>query len=280
VLNTTTNKTHTICPYCFSHTPDIENIEGSTHNGFRCFQCTFECPLAKGKNTNQSFLCQCPSCKTAKLALRDNKDGTKKFIGCQGFPKCRYSIFLPIANSIQVLDDTCLNCSTDTKPVKLMQFTFDPGKYNAIGELTGCVFCDSNINSLVTVSSGTNSSTFSSNGSSKNNRQDESHSNRQGDSRTVAKRRRLSDDENQPTTSNRTFTRITEHQNNRTNQNTSKTSYNIINNSNGSSGIELCDCGLPVRILVSRTEKTAGRKFAKCSKDRNEQCKYFQWIDE
>lgn len=46
-FNPEKQKSHTLCPYCFSKPPNIEEADTFV-NGFRCFNCSnTNCPLAK-----------------------------------------------------------------------------------------------------------------------------------------------------------------------------------------------------------------------------------------
>lgn len=66
--------------------------------------------------------------------------------------------------------------------------------------------------------------------------------------------------------------------NNNTNHHNSNSNSN--NNNGAVAAPGLCFCGEPVRVFTSKTEKSRGKQFAKCPKPQNEQCKYFEWIDD
>lgn len=77
----------------------------------------------------------------------------------------------------------------------------------------------------------------------------------------------------------------TNYNRNTSNSNNNNYSSNAANNPSGSNnnssnnGNMLCLCGEPVRVFTSKTEKSKGKQFAKCPKPQNEQCKYFEWIE-
>jgi DNA topoisomerase-3 len=160
VMNPKTNKTHTLCPYCFNNPPDLEDLPQTANtNGFRCFQCTLStCGLSRGNRSGDggfgnaaNGICKCPSCNSGSLLLRDNKAKTLKFIGCSAFPRCNYSRFLPTAKSVSISNQICENCSTDDNTVKLIEFDFAAGQQSATVplDLTGCILCDPQVRDLL-----------------------------------------------------------------------------------------------------------------------------------
>ncbi|XP_017774613.1 PREDICTED: DNA topoisomerase 3-alpha [Nicrophorus vespilloides] len=86
-------------------------------------------------NTYRSLM-KCPRCGS-DINLRDMKNGRGKFIGCSGYPGCKYVIWLTFGYSeIEVLDESCNICGPDVKKLKIK---FDQNPF--LGEPNPNVLC-------------------------------------------------------------------------------------------------------------------------------------------
>ena len=90
----------------------------------------------------------CPQCEKEKLVIRIGKTG--EFIGCPGFPECKFTsnfnrqedgtIVLVQAKEPELLEENCPNC---TKPLRLMKGRF--GEFTACSGYPTCKYIKQNI---------------------------------------------------------------------------------------------------------------------------------------
>jgi len=95
---------------------------------------------------------KCPKCGSFDLVIRRTKEGSL-MLGCQGFPNCKNSIFLPKF----VLKATCSEVVCDLcqpRPVRKINFEFKKGSVPPMMSLqyTGCLGgCDHNLTELIDI---------------------------------------------------------------------------------------------------------------------------------
>lgn len=140
---------YTLCPHCFSSPPAVADIEGlvsGVSGDFRCFQCTADCPLAKGLELVP--ITKCVSCGTGELRLRTNANGG--FLSCRSYPECAFSVGLPRATSIKPQpSQRCPRCAA-----VLLLFDFTAGVQGVPGMdviEAACVSCDARLRDYITV---------------------------------------------------------------------------------------------------------------------------------
>jgi hypothetical protein len=165
------------------------------------------------------------------------------FIGCKGYPNCSYSIWLPDSKETNFINSKCDEC----KNYYLLNFVFEVGSMplNIPLNLTICIFCDNPLKSYIT---------FSKNKNNVNKRKSPEKS-----KEIVDKVTKIQD-----------FESLKEEfsKKKKIDKETKKKELK-------------CDHQIPVVVLTCRKEgPNKGRKFLKCSKDANSQCKFFKWEDE
>lgn len=145
VTNREKQTTYFVCSYCFSHPPaSLVDVE-SAGTAFRCFQCSADCPLAKGAEVVS--ITRCISCRAHDLRLRSN--GTGHFLSCRGYPRCSLTVTLPTATSVKP-------CSTSRCPAcDAVLLTFDFSGVTGVPGLnvvdTVCVSCDVRLKDYIIV---------------------------------------------------------------------------------------------------------------------------------
>jgi DNA topoisomerase-3 len=146
VTNESTQKTHSVCPYCFNNPPPAS---GKTPGQFRCFMCTESCPLASSPSVAVQ---PCPQCGD-NLLVKKGRDGNYR-LGCSGYPNCKEATWFPSqVTHINVLDSSCQRCRLHPR---LLEFTFRSGSVSlglvsdpANNRHVGCVRCDTLLNDLL-----------------------------------------------------------------------------------------------------------------------------------
>lgn len=153
------------CPKCYSD-PPTEHGGSAEGRDFRCFECTHQnCSLASGTRGGEVEAYPCPFCAQNRQArqpagsvkLRKNSRGF--VLSCSNYSapsRCQYTIWLPKeASTIEVVDaNSCPNCSTNGKAVKLIKFVWKPGSVPPAfdRESTVCILCDGNFRQAMHVS--------------------------------------------------------------------------------------------------------------------------------
>mmetsp|Transcript_6979 Transcript_6979/g.10225 ORF Transcript_6979/g.10225 Transcript_6979/m.10225 type:complete len:861 (+) Transcript_6979:96-2678(+) len=128
-----TKSSHSICPYCFSNPPEIEDINPNKETrNFRCFMCTkSDCPLAK---KSQVKLKKCNLCHH-DLNLKQTKTGSY-FVGCSNFSKgCTACIWFP--KNIKSCNAHNSVCSTCHGNKIVIHYEGQP-----MAESPKCLFCN------------------------------------------------------------------------------------------------------------------------------------------
>lgn len=99
-------------------------------------------------------LFKCPKCKRHVMYVRAKKDNSGFFIGCQGFPDCKNTIWLnDCIKEIVVLDSSCPKCGPNVKQV---QISFKQRRtLAALGSLeetyTSCLRCDQTLKNILNI---------------------------------------------------------------------------------------------------------------------------------
>lgn len=144
VTNTEKRTAHTVCTHCFASPPagacgDLEAV-----GNFRCFQCTADCPLAKG--TEAIAITPCVSCRQSDLRLRTTPTGV--CLACRAYPACEFTVFLPKAASVRPTEERCPHCAA-------VMLAFD---FRGLQGLPGvdqcetlCVSCDARLRDYLTI---------------------------------------------------------------------------------------------------------------------------------
>lgn len=106
--------------------------------------------LSSGDERRTEPMRLCPRCKTEQMVLKKTKDGSY-MIGCQGYPRCRASIFFPkFVLEASVDESLCQQCQTGD--VHRIRFKFKRGSVPPMMPLnyTGCVGgCDETLREML-----------------------------------------------------------------------------------------------------------------------------------
>ncbi|KAG5490206.1 hypothetical protein JKF63_00325 [Porcisia hertigi] len=264
VTNREKQTSYHVCPHCFGSPPKAPLVSGGGGAAaaaflpdveaaaeFRCFQCTADCPLAKGLET--IGITTCIACRQHELRLRSGPNGF--FLSCKGYPSCNLRVALPAATSVKPSpSQLCPACSA-------VLLTFDFSGRQGVPGLsvidTICVSCDARIKDYITVkgllAGGASSSVVS-------------HSN-------VTVVPTASETYKLPsvTSSSRRVGRDGGQRGDR-GGGAGRTAANVT-----TGGVEtVCGCGAAAKQLVSRKEASRGKRFLTCA---NRQCSFFQWLD-
>lgn len=153
VTNPTTQREHTICPYCFRNPPPEHQSVEEAGNDFRCFTCSHNtCPLAGGVVGGDSDVSGCPDalCGGRMRLRRTGKGGADKqrlCLACARKECTRVWWFPRCVKTVEPLPATsCVPCSRRRPaegPVLLLRITFSLGQAppGTPPELDVCVCC-------------------------------------------------------------------------------------------------------------------------------------------
>lgn len=99
-------------------------------------------------------LFKCPQCKTNSLSIRPKKDNSGYFIGCQGYPDCKTSIWL--SNSVKEISVSDVHCQKCGPSVKKVSVSFKQRSILAtLGSLEetyeSCLKCDSTLRHILNI---------------------------------------------------------------------------------------------------------------------------------
>jgi DNA topoisomerase III len=140
VLNTDTQKSHSVCPCCFNDPPDALNPENKGSKAFRCFSCTHDqCSESAGL-----VPALCPRCRSP-CALR-TPEGRNSFLSCKASYKCWTLNFPCVTESVTVTDvrcrasPVCAEMKVHHFVIKLRARQVQPGRPTLF---SGCLFCGS-----------------------------------------------------------------------------------------------------------------------------------------
>ncbi|CAJ1047100.1 putative Toprim domain/DNA topoisomerase/GRF zinc finger containing protein [Leishmania shawi] len=264
VTNREKQTSYHVCPHCFGSPPRAWNVTGCGTAGadallpdieaaaeFRCFQCTADCPLAKGLEA--IGITTCIACHQHELRLRSGPNGF--FLSCRGYPSCHLSVSLPAAASVKPSpSQRCPACNA-------VLLTFDFSGRQGVPGLnmldTICIRCDARIKDYITVkgflTGGASSSAMPSSAASV--------------ASTVTGTYTLPS----VTSSSRRSGRGG-------GQRGGRSGGAAAGEANMSTGRvdTVCGCGMPVKQLVSRKEASRGKRFLTCA---SRKCAFFQWLD-
>lgn len=128
VRNRESGRDHTLCPKCFSDPPGPPYSTESSSE-FRCFMCAHpDCELA-GKKDGDVVVGPCyeQHCN-GELKLRRNEKNNSICCGCSKYPTCKATWWLPkaVRKATVSPDDTCPRCSAvsgDKGPVRRLRIT-------------------------------------------------------------------------------------------------------------------------------------------------------------
>ncbi|CAC9551031.1 DNA topoisomerase III [Leishmania donovani] len=262
VANREKKTSYHVCPHCFGSPPKAWSVTAYGSAGaaaplpdveaaaeFRCFQCTADCPLAKGLEA--IGITTCIACRQHELRLRSGANGF--FLSCRGYPSCHLRVSLPAAASVKPSpSQRCPACSA-------VLLTFDFSGRQGVPGLdmldTICVRCDARIKDYIAVkgmpTGGANSSAVPSSAAS------------------VA------------STASRAYTlpsvKPSARRSVRGGGQRGGSSGDAAAANTSSGGVDpVCGCGAPAKQLVSRKEASRGKRFLTCA---HRQCSFFQWLD-
>ena len=152
VTNTSTDKSHHVCPSCFKKPPADFGGEGE----MRCFKCTHsDCKLATGTagpGGGDAPVRKCTKCRQlSAMVLKRSPNGGYR-LSCKAYPACKEVVWLPKqASAVKVTANSCARCGGQQK---LLEFAFKPGTVQP-GEMSdpplkhvGCMSCDRLLQSL------------------------------------------------------------------------------------------------------------------------------------
>lgn len=289
VHNAGTNKTHTICPQCFSNTPPPpEGIEGIAE--FRCFSCAKEgCPLAlrlsRGSDADIAK-CADSKCKDGKMRLKRNPKGF--LLSCTN-AACKSVWFFPkfVKSVTPAEGEFCQRCQqASSTQVCKMNFSFflDKAPRGIEPECMLCVACDPlwariSIAPLQLATA-------------------PQRQQRGANTASAPPARTLSEPAVSPAPHSEYAAALAGVATGRGRKNNSSNTNSTRGNNgstssrgrsappSGNSGAGdgdnvMCGCGEPSKLLtVSKEGPNKGRKFHSCSKPRDSGCGFFQWADQ
>ncbi|CBZ26172.1 putative DNA topoisomerase III [Leishmania mexicana MHOM/GT/2001/U1103] len=263
VANREKQTSYHVCPHCFGSPPKawsvsakgaasaaapFPDVEAAAE--FRCFQCTADCPLAKGLEA--IGITTCIACCQHELRLRSGAKGF--FLSCRGYPSCHLRVSLPAAASVKPSpSQRCPACSA-----VLLTFDFSgrqgvPG-LNMLDAI--CVRCDARIKDYITVKG---MPTGDPNASAAPNSAASVASTASGTYTLPSVK---------PSSARRSVRGGGQRGGHGADAAATNTS---------SGGVDtVCGCGAPAKQFVSRKEASRGKRFLTCA---NRQCSFFQWLD-
>ncbi|KAL0479079.1 DNA topoisomerase IA, partial [Acrasis kona] len=271
IFNPKTNKTHTTCPYCFKNPPQQDDGE-SYVNGFRCFNCSANCPMAT-KRREDVVADKCDVCKNGPMTLRTTNTN-KVYVGCKSYPNCKHSVWLPTSKEITMTNLQCNTCRNRGKVYKL-RFLFDHGQApQSVGpERITCVFCDQSDLAQLIQRSGMEAVGGGNGGGVQINRQ------RRNSPPPAQQRPQI---QQRPQLEYRPQPQQQQQRNNQPAYNHDNNAYGKRGRNNVDNRPPKCHCGLVCLQLTCKQGANEGRKFWKCPKNSNDasKCNQFIWDDE
>jgi DNA topoisomerase-3 len=249
VTSLTKGHTWNLCPWCWSHPPDIETAnETKKERNMPCFKCAAVCPLA-GRRVDQTVL-SCPRCGR-DMRLKKKKDGNSFFIGCSGYPNCTKILSLPAAiETVEVTGTRCSQCQHHN--LHKLTITFNPKKIRPGDPIQyeGCIGgCDPLLSDLLA----------------------------QCNRITITK---WFADEN-PSANIKSSTTVTLRENQTTHpeRRVSNRSQRDVDN-NPKIPFRSCFCGIPAIVKIAGpSSQNPGREYFTCSRPIGEKCNFFEWTD-
>ncbi|KPI84912.1 putative DNA topoisomerase III [Leptomonas seymouri] len=267
VTNREKQTSHTICPYCFSHPPASASVNGmlpdmETAGEFRCFQCTADCPLAKGLES--IGITPCIACRQNELRLRASSCGY--FLSCKGYPTCNLIVSLPTATSVKPCPtQRCPSCNA---VLLIFDFRGVQGVPGLSPVDTICVSCDARIKDYICVkgfpAAGVSSADTDGNDNNRKNASPSAAYTLPSVAAAAASGRR-GGGSGGGRGRGRSGGGYHDH---------AGTGASTFGSGDGAN--VMCGCGMPAKQLVSRKEASKGKRFLTCA---NRQCGFFQWLD-